>query len=116
MITERSVSSLWLSGRLSCFNDDSGHRIEVVCPGRVSTRGGCDFQDVVIKIDGEKTVGNVEVHVTSDLWRQHGHHRDASYNGVILHVSMWQRGILPVRLQDGRILSTVILAQYLKNN
>ncbi|MDD5648208.1 MAG: DUF2851 family protein, partial [Dehalococcoidia bacterium] len=95
---------------------DSGHRIEVVCPGRVSTRGGCDFQDVVIKIDGEKTVGNVEVHVTSDLWQRHGHHRDATYNGVILHVSMWQRGLLPVRLQDGRILSTVILAQYLKNN
>jgi len=113
-ITERSVSALWMSGRLSRFNDDSGHNIEVVCPGRVSTRGGCDFQDVVIKIDGEKTVGDVEVHVTSDLWRLHGHHRDAHYNGVILHVSMWQRGLLPVRLQDGRILSTVILAQYVK--
>jgi len=114
-ITERSVSALWMSGRLSCFNDDSGHSIEVICPGRVSTRGGCDFQDVVIKIDGKKTVGDVEVHVTSDLWRQHGHHRDAHYNGVILHVSMWQRGLLPVRLQDGRIISTVILAQYVKN-
>ncbi len=113
-ITERSVSALWMSGRLSCFNDDSGHSVEVICPGRVSTRGGCDFQDVVIKIDGEKTVGDVEVHVTSDLWRQHGHHRDAAYNGVILHVSMWQRGLLPVRLQDGRILNTVILAQYVK--
>ncbi len=113
-ITERSVSSLWLSGRLSRFNDDLGHGIEVVCPGRVSTRGGCDFQDVVIKIDGEKTVGDVEVHLTSDLWQRHGHHRDAGYNGVILHVSMWQRGPLPVRLQDGRMLSTIILAQYLK--
>ena len=116
MITERSVSALWLSGRLSCFDDDSGHRIEVVCPGRVSTRGGCDFQDVVIKVDGEKTVGDVEVHVTSDLWQRHGHHRDASYNGVILHVSLWQRGFLPVRLQNGRILSTVILAQYIKGS
>ncbi len=114
MITERSVSAIWLSGRLSHFNDDSGHRIEVICPGRVSMRGGCDFQDVVIKIDGEKTVGNVEVHVTSDLWQRHGHHRDAGYNGVILHVSMWQRGPLPLRLQDGRILSTIILAQYVK--
>jgi hypothetical protein len=27
---------------------------------------------------------------------------------------MWQRGPLPVRLQDGRILSTIILAQYFK--
>jgi len=116
VITERSVSALWLSGRLSCFDDDSGHRIEVVCPGRVSTRGGCDFQDVVIKVDGEKTVGDVEVHVTSDLWQRHGHHRDAAYNGVILHVSLWQRGFLPVRLQDGRVLSTVILAQYIRSS
>jgi len=116
VITERSVSALWLSGRLSCFDDDSGHRIEVVCPGRVSTRGGCDFQDVVIKVDGEKTVGDVEVHVTSDLWQRHGHHRDSAYNGVILHVSLWQRGFLPVRLQDGRILSTVILAQYIRSS
>ena len=116
LITERSVSALWLSGRMSCFDDDSGHRIEVICPGRVSSRGGCDFQDVVIKVDGEKTVGDVEVHLTSDLWQRHGHNRDASYNGVILHVSMWQRGFLPVRLQDGRVLSTVILAQYISNS
>lgn len=115
-ISEKSVSALWLSGRLSCFNDDSGHRIEVICPGRVSTRGGCDFQDVVIKVNGEKTVGDVEVHLTSDLWQRHGHHKDAAYNGVILHVSMWQRGFLPVRLQDGSILSTVILAQYIKTS
>jgi hypothetical protein len=114
-ITEKSVSALWLSGRLLHFNDDSGHSIEVICPGRASTRGGCDFQDVIIKVDGEKTVGDVEVHLTSDLWQRHGHHRDAAYNGNILHVSMWQRGFLPVRLQDGRVLSTVILAQYIKN-
>jgi hypothetical protein len=113
-ITEKSVSALWLSGRLSHFNDDSGHNVQVICPGRGSTRGGCDFQDVVIKVDGEKTVGDVEVHLTSDLWQRHGHHRDAAYNGVILHVSMWQRGQLPVRLQDGRILPTVILGQYIK--
>ena len=110
------MSALWLSGRLAHFNDDSGHRIQVICPGRVSTRGGCDFQDVVIQVDGEKTVGDVEVHLTSDLWQRHGHHRDAAYNGVILHVSMWQRGLLPVNLQDGRVLSTVILAQYINNS
>ena len=115
MITEKWVSALWLSGRLSYFKDDLGHSVQVICPGRPSTRGGCDFQDVVIKVNGEKTVGDVEVHLTSDLWQRHGHNRDAAYNGVILHVSMWQRGFLPVRLQDGRVLRTVILAQYIRN-
>jgi len=113
-ITEKSVSALWLSGRLLHFSDDSGHSIQVICPGRGSTRGGCDFQDVVITVNGEKTVGDVEVHLTSDLWQRHGHYKDAAYNGVILHVAMWQRGFLPVRLQDGRILPTVILGQYIK--
>jgi len=113
-ISEKTVSALWLSGRIPRFSDDAGHSIQVICPGRGSTRGGCDFQDVVITVNGEKTVGDVEVHLTSDLWQRHGHHRDATYNGVILHVSMWQRGLLPVRLQDGRVLPTVILGQYIK--
>jgi hypothetical protein len=60
-------------------------------------------------------VGDIEVHVTSDLWLKHGHHKDSSCNGVILHVAMWQKGGLPVRLQDGRILPTVILSHYIIN-
>jgi len=113
MINEKVVAGLWRSGRISSFVDDLGNHIEIICPGRSSTRAGCDFQDVVMMVNGGKAVGDVEVHISSDLWRKHGHDRDAAYNGVILHVSMWQHGKLPVRLQDGRNLSTVILSQYI---
>jgi hypothetical protein len=114
-ITEKNVAGLWMSGRLADFTDDLGNRIEVICPGRTSTGPGCDFQDAVIRVNRQKVVGDIEVHVTSDLWLKHGHHKDAACNGVILHVAMWQKGGLPVKLQDGRILPTVILSQYIIN-
>ena len=114
-ISEKDVAGLWLSGRPADFTDDLGNYIEVVCPGRVSAGQGCDFQDAVIRVNRQKVVGGIEVHVTSDLWIKHGHHKDPSYNGVILHVAMWQKGGLPVRLQDGRVLPTVILGSHIIN-
>ena len=114
-ISEKNVARLWLSGRLANFTDDLGNCIEVVCPGRVSTGQGCDFQDAVIRVNRQKVVGDIEVHVTSDLWLKHGHHKDSASNGVILHVAMWQKGGLPVKLQDGRVLPTVILSRYIIN-
>ncbi len=111
--SERTVAKLWRSGRFSSFEDDTGNGIEVVYPGRESTRAGCDFQDVVIQVNGEKAVGDVEVHLMSDGWQKHGHHRDPAYNGIMLHVAMWQRGRLPVSLQDGRSIPTVILHRYI---
>jgi len=114
-ICEKDVAGLWLSGRPANFTDDLGNYIEVVCPGRVSTGQGCDFQDAVIRVNRQKVVGDIEVHVTSDLWIKHGHHKDPSYNGVILHVAMWQKGGLPVRLQDGRVLPTVLLSSHIVN-
>ncbi len=104
-----------MSGRLANFTDDLGNCIEVVCPGRISTGPGCDFQDAVIRVNRQKFVGDIEVHVTSDLWLKHGHHKDPACNGVILHVAMWQKGGLPVKLQDGRVLPTVILSHYIIN-
>ncbi len=111
-ISEKNVAGLWMSGKLANFSDDLGNSIEVICPGRVSTRPGCDFQDAVIRVNRQKIVGDIEVHVTSDLWLKHGHYKDPACNGVILHVAMWQKGGLPVKLQDGRVLPTVILSQY----
>ena len=109
---EKSVALLWRSGRLSSFTDDMGNEIKVICAGRESTRPGCDFQDVVLYANGKRITGDVEVHLTSDLWKKHGHQENPAYNGVILHVVMWQKGELPVRLQTGEPLPTVLLSSY----
>jgi hypothetical protein len=113
IVNEKGVARLWKSGRLSSFLDDLGNEVEVICAGRASTRPGCDFQDAVISVNAEKVTGDVELHLTSDLWKKHGHHENPAYNGVILHVVMWQKGDLPVKLEDGSALPTVILSRYM---
>ena len=112
-ISEKNVARLWKSGRLSRFHDDMGNEVEVICAGRESTKPGCDFQDVVISINRQKLVGDVELHLSSDLWQKHGHHVNPAYNGIILHVAMWQRGGLPVKLEMGAAVPTVILSGYI---
>ena len=66
-ITEKIVAGLWRSGLISGLEDDLGNDIQVIHPGRGSTGAGCDFQDAVIEMNGERIVGDVEIHVTSDL-------------------------------------------------
>jgi hypothetical protein len=111
-IHESTVAGLWRSGKVRDFTDDLGNSVSIVCPGRDSTRPGCDFQDAVILVNGQRQVGDIEVHLTTDLWVRHGHHLDPAYNGVILHAAMWRKGGLPVYLQDGRVLPTVLLGGY----
>ncbi|MHB8084601.1 MAG: DUF2851 family protein [Dehalococcoidia bacterium] len=113
VITEKNVAGLWRSGLISLLEDDMGNGIQVIHPGRGSTRAGCDFQDAVIEMNGERIVGDVEIHVTSDLWLKHGHGANPLYNSIVLHAAMWQRGGLPVKLQNGRTIPTVILHKYI---
>ena len=115
-ISEKNVAGLWRSGLISGLEDDLGNDIQVIHPGRGSTRAGCDFQDAVIEMNGERVVGDVEIHVTSDLWLKHGHGANPLYNGIVLHAAMWQRGGLPIKLQNGRTIPTVILHKYIPGN
>jgi len=108
-VCEKDVSRIWQDGRLRWLRDDAGNDVEVVYGGRPAVKPGCDFQDAVLRINGVKCCGDVEIHVTSDLWKKHGHHRNPAYNNVILHVVMWEKGGLPVFMHSGKNVPTVIL-------
>lgn len=90
-LREADVVVLWKRLALSggVLRAETGERVRVIYPGRANDGRGADFTDVVVTIDGRRLRGDVEVHVRSSDWQSHGHHRDAAYDRVVLHVVMW---------------------------
>lgn len=71
---------------LCTLRTTKGAEVEVIDTGLVNTNAGPDFFNAKLKIEGTLWVGNVEIHTQSSDWFKHGHHTDAAYNSVILHV------------------------------
>lgn len=108
-IDERAVSQLW---ERQAF-DPAGlaaSGLRVLFRGSPSDAGGPDYQDaMLVTTDQQLITGDVEFHVRSGDWFRHGHHRDARYNGVVLHV-VWQDEGPRARRQDGTGVPTLVLS------
>lgn len=65
----------------------TGQQVEVIDTGLANTDAGPDFFNAKLKLDGVLWIGNIEIHERSSDWFKHGHHADASYNSVILHIA-----------------------------
>jgi hypothetical protein len=63
-----------------------GQRVQILNFGMINHNSGPDFLHSTISIDGQKWVGNVEMHINANEWYQHGHQNDKAYDTVILHV------------------------------
>ncbi len=90
LLTEREVQLVWLLGlfRRSGLRTEDGRPLDVKFAGFPAGEAGPDFRAARLMMDGEPRDGDVEVHLTPDGWRAHGHARDASYSGVVLHVAL----------------------------
>ncbi len=90
-VRERIVRCVWFDQSLATdkFRLDDGRKLRVLSPGWWNLESGPDFRNAALRIAGGAVAkGDIEVHLTSNLWRGHGHHTDPSYNGVILHVCL----------------------------
>lgn len=89
-ISEADLARLWQGQQLppEVLTTTAGLRLRVVHPGLPGRGPGPDFRNATIASadDDRLWQGDVELHVlASDYWR-HGHHRDAAYNMVVLHL------------------------------
>lgn len=88
-----------------------GHVARVLFPGRAGGPVGPDFRDAVIELDGQRVVGDIELHLRAANWYSHQHQTDPRYDHVILHAVA--HGPLPAgavtRLASGAIIPVVLL-------
>lgn len=90
-MTERLLQYIW---QFQYFNKSelqttAGEKVRIIHPGSLNTHQGPDFADSKIIIGQTTWAGNIELHLHTSQWHQHGHHTDKNYNNVILHV-VWQ--------------------------
>lgn len=111
--TEKLLAWIWQRQRLKPgMATTQGENLKVIFPGRRNGLGGPDFRRAILTTHRGELRGDVELHLRSSLWRDHGHQQDPAYNSVVLHVVMWHDSPLPVCLNNGKQVPTLALAPY----
>lgn len=97
----------------------TGKSIQVIKPGTLNKDAGPDFFNSRLMIDGMLWVGNIEVHLLSSEWMQHGHQFDSAYNNVVLHVVyehdaeiVNQKGDIIPTLELRSLISPSVISRY----
>ncbi len=94
-MTEEFLHFLW--GNRLCYQAGlqtaNGQKFEIIHPGIPNNDAGPDFFNAKIKIEDTLWAGNVEIHIREKDWMLHGHHQDAAYDNVILHVVQEKNGV-----------------------
>ena len=84
---ERRLVRSWQSGLAEPLRTTDGRVLHVVYRGRCPGGAGPDVRGALIAFDdGSLIEGDVEFHRRASDWYGHGHHQDAHYRGVVLHV------------------------------
>lgn len=91
---ERDLWRLWENRRLPLeMRTREGRGVRILFPGLANSGAGPDFRGAQIAFEGEgPRRGDVELHLRATSWEGHGHHRDARYDAVILHVVLQDDG------------------------
>jgi len=92
----------------------SGEPVEIIFPGIHNKHAGPDFEEAKIRISETVWAGNVEMHLRSSDWNQHGHTSDKAYNNVILHVVLHHDA--PVFRNDGTEIPVLVLNGLIPGN
>lgn len=83
---ESELAARWFRGAGGPLRLEDGRVARVVFPGIPGPGPGPDARDAIIEIENDLLRGDIEFHLKASGWFAHGHHRDAAYRGVVLHV------------------------------
>lgn len=115
-IPERFLRQIWNHRLFATENlqTTDGERIDILSPGRMNQNSGPDFLDARVRIGGLTFCGNIELHWHISDWKNHGHHRDPSYNAVVLHVVFSNKPGAPLPVTESkRHIPVLVLNKYL---
>lgn len=106
---ELAMSAAWNAGLARSLVTTAGEPVHVVFHGTWSNGFGPDFANASLNFaTGGYCTGDIEIHTRSSDWIAHGHHLDARYNTVILHIVTID-DLPETRREDGRIVPVAIL-------
>lgn len=116
-VSERMLQVIWYEQSItsSILRTMDGHTVEVVSPGWWNQQAGPDFRGAQLVFNGTLFSGDVEIHLGVEGWQAHGHHLDARYEAVILHVVL-DAPAAPraVETVSGRRVPLLVLRPYLQ--
>ncbi len=86
-MTEAFLHYIWQHQMLGKgLTTTDGQPVVVHKAGEMNRDAGPDFFNARVTIGGVDWAGNIEIHLRTSDWKNHGHSSDRSYNGIILHV------------------------------
>ena len=118
-IPEKTLQDAWRrsAGRDISLKASDGRWYRVVYAGRRGGSYGPDFVDAVLmRDDGARITGDVEIHVRRNGWRAHGHDKDPRYNGVTFHAFLENAGETATVSSDSREVRELRLGPLLGGN
>jgi Protein of unknown function (DUF2851) len=84
---EAELAALWAAAPRGPLWLADGRTLRIVFPGVPGGGSGPDFRGAILEAGGDLLRGDVEIHLRASGWRAHGHHADAAYREVVLHVA-----------------------------
>lgn len=120
-LTEACLQKIWERGD---FKDHGlktleGNSLHLFSRGQRNHYEGPDFIGAEIAIDGQRFVGDIEVHLYASNWLHHGHNTDVNFAKVILHVVLFEpqeRAFFLQKANGHSLCYTLLLLPLLKRD
>lgn len=119
-VAEVLIQKLWYRREFAphALRTLDGKAFRLIYPGRWNRLGGPDFLGAEWEIEGRRVLGDVEIHFYERDWVAHGHDTNPAFEGVRLHVLVFDPGAThrPFRTPRGESVETLVLGPYLRES